>query len=76
MSAVESFINYIGDTLAQGETFQPYEIAFLTDKKFGVSGRVFLILEEIEYHRLEDKLKFLICKFVPEFDFVSTPWIN
>ena len=73
MSAVEAFINYIGDTLAQGETFQPYEIAYLTDKKFDVSGGTFQILEQIEYHRLEDKLKFLICKFVPDFDFFSTP---
>jgi len=73
MSAVEAFINYIGDTLAQGEIFQPYEIAYLTDKKFDVSGGTFQILEQIEYHRLEDKLKFLICKFIPDFDFVSTP---
>jgi len=73
MSAVEAFINYIGDTLAQGETFQAYEIAFLTDKKFDVSGGTFQTLEQIEYHRLEDKLKFLICKFIPDFDFKCTP---
>lgn len=73
MSAVEAFINYIGDTLAQGETFQPYEIAFLTDKKFNASRGAFRILEEIEYHKLDDKLKFLVCKFIPDFDFVSTP---
>jgi len=73
MSAVEAFINYIGDTLAQGETFPTYEIAYLTDKKFDVSGGTFQILEQIEYHRLEDKLKFLICKFVLNFDFVYTP---
>ena len=73
MGAVEAFINYIGDTFAQGETFQPYEVAFLTDKRFNVSKGAFQILEEIEYHRLYDKLKFLICKFVPDFDFVSTP---
>jgi hypothetical protein len=73
LSAVEAFINYIGDILAQGETFQPYEVAYLTDKKFDVSGGIFQILEQIEYHRLEDKLKCLICKFVPDFDFVSIP---
>lgn len=73
MSAVEAFINYIGDTLAQGEIFQPYEIAFLTDKRFNSSKGTFRILEEMEYHKLDDKLKFLVCKFVPDFDFVSTP---
>jgi hypothetical protein len=73
MSAVEAFINYIGDTLSQGETLRSYEIAYLTDKKFDISGGTFQMLEQVEYHRIEDKLKFLICKFVPNFDFVSTP---
>lgn len=73
MSAVEAFINHIGDTFAQGEIFQPYEIAFLTDKKFDVSGGTFSILEKKEYHKLEDKLRFLVCKFLPDFDFASTP---
>lgn len=72
MSAVEAFINYIGDTLARGEIFQPYEIAFLTDKKFDISGGTFQILEQMEYHKFEGKLKFLICKFVSDFDFYHT----
>jgi hypothetical protein len=45
----------------------------LTDKKFGISGGEFQILDQVEYHRLEDKLRFLICKFVPDFDFAHTP---
>jgi len=69
MSAVEAFINYVGDTLIQGETLQPYEISFLTDKKFDASRGTFQILNQTEYHRMEDKLKFLICKFAPHFDF-------
>lgn len=73
ISAVEAFINYVGDVFAQGDTLQPYEIAFLTDRKFEVSGGRFQILEQAEYHRLEDKLKFLICNFVPDFDFEHTP---
>lgn len=72
MSAVEAFINYIGETLAQGKIFQPYEIAFLTDKKFDISGGAFQILDHMEYHRFEDKLRFLVCKFVPHFDFEHT----
>lgn len=72
MSAVEAFINYIGDALAHGEIFQPYEIAYLNDKKFDVLGGAFQMLEQMEYHKIEDKLKFLIYKFVPDFDFAST----
>mgnify|MGYP001082970276 CR=1 FL=1 len=73
MSAVEAFINYVGDTLIQGETLQPYEISFLTDKKFDAPGGTFQILEQTEYHRLEDKLRFLLSKFVPHFDFEHDP---
>ena len=73
ISAVEAFINYIGDTFDQGGSFQPYEIAFLTDRKFDVSGGTFSIQDKKEYHRLEDKLKFLVSKFTPTFDFAYTP---
>ena len=73
MSAFESFINHIGDTLAQGENFQPYEIAFLIDRKFTLLRGTLQKHDKAEYHKLEDKLKFLICKFIPDFDFEFTP---
>ncbi len=73
MSAFEAFINYVGDTLIQGETIKPYEISFLSDKKFDIQGGTFQILEQTEYHRLEDKLRFLILKFIPDFDFKHDP---
>jgi len=73
VAAIEAFINHIGDTFAQGEIFQPYEIAFLTDRKFCVIGGRFHIRKGMEYHRLEDKLRFLICRFIPKFDFNHNP---
>jgi len=73
MSAVEAFVNYIGDTFAQGGAFQPYEIAFLTDRKFDVSKGMFIILDQPEYHKIEEKLRFLIQKFLPGFDFHRDP---
>ena len=69
MGAVEAFINYVGDTFAQGGDWPVHEIAFLNDKKFGIEGGHFVILDQAEYHKLEDKLKFLIMKFHPSFDF-------
>lgn len=72
ISAVEAFINYIGETLTEGKIFRAYEIAFLTDKKFDFSRGTFKILDQREYHKFEDKLKFLICKFVTDFDFERT----
>jgi hypothetical protein len=69
ISSMEAFINYIGDAFGKGDVFEPYEIALLNDKKFVRKKGEFKILEQMEYHRIEDKLEFLICKFVPKFDF-------
>jgi len=69
MSAIEAFVNYIGDAFAEAASLEPYEIAFLTDTQFAPVHGKFEVLETMEYHRLEDKLKFLIHKFVSDFDF-------
>jgi hypothetical protein len=73
ISSVEAFINFIGDILSKGGKTAEYEIAFLTDKKFGVVKDSFTITKQVEYNRLDDKLRFLICKYVKEFDFVREP---
>lgn len=73
ISAIEAFVNYVGDAFAQSASFEPYEIAFLTDRVFVPERGKFEVLERSEYHRLEDKLRFLICKFVPSFDFEKMP---
>lgn len=73
ISAIEAFVNYVGDAFAQSASLEPCEIAFLTDRQFVPVRGKFEINEKMEYHRLEDKLRFLICKFVPNFDFEKTP---
>ena len=73
ISAIEAFVNYVGDTFAQGASSEPYEIAFLTDRVFAPEHGKFEVLERSEYHRLEDKLRFLICRFLPSFDFEKMP---
>jgi hypothetical protein len=73
MSAIEAFVNYVGDAFAESASLEPYEIAFLTDRQFAPSKGRFEVLETMEYHRLEDKLKFLIQKFLPSFNFERTP---
>ncbi len=72
-SAIEAFVNYVGDTFGQAGDYEACEIAFITDKKFSVLGGKFNITNQDEYHKLEDKLRFLICKFCPTFDFEKTP---
>ena len=46
-------------------------MALLIDKKFALRNGHFEILSQDEYHRIEDKLRYLICKFAPDFDIAS-----
>lgn len=69
MSALEAFVNYLADTFAQSSVYPHYEVAFLSDRKFGVSDDRFAILDQLEYHRIEEKLRFLLKKYVSSFDF-------
>lgn len=73
IGALEAFINFIGDVMEKGEVFAPYEIAFLTDKKFGPDKGDFKVFKQSEFHRLEEKLEFLLLKFVPNFNFALEP---
>lgn len=77
MSAVEAFINYIGNTFEGSKILGSPEIAFLMDKKFDIAGGTFQVVNQKEYHKIEDKLKFLLHKFVPKFDFnQNSSWSN
>lgn len=69
MGAIEAFINYVADTFSHGNTFKPHEIAVLSDRAFALHKGRFQILDQTRYHKLEDKIRFLLCKFVPGFDF-------
>jgi hypothetical protein len=76
-SALEAFINYIGDSFEQAGVLQKYELAFITDRKFGYDKGHIGILAGSEFHRLEDKLRFLLSRFVPAFDIATNPaWSN
>ena len=73
ISAIESFVNYVGDAFATSKTLSLCEIAFLTDRKFVPEQGKFIIIDRPEYHRLEEKLRYLIFKFVDGFDFDKMP---
>jgi hypothetical protein len=72
--AMEAFVNFIADTLEKGEVLTPHEIAFLTDKSLTFSQKQWAIAERVEYHRVEDKIRFLLSKFSPNFDFNNNSW--
>lgn len=73
-SSIEAFANYIADTFKKGNSLLPIEIAFLLDKKIALDIDRIEIKEIIEYHRLEDKLKIFLKKFVRNFDFQCKEW--
>ena len=73
-SAVEAFVNYTADSFAKAETLPPHEIAFLNDKTIIFSVDKGQAEGKIEFHKLEDKLKVLLRRFVKGFDFKCTAW--
>src|SRR5206468_430863 len=73
-SAVESFVNFIADTFEKGRSMPNHELAYLSDKTFYFDPKKGLLIEKTEFHRLEDKLKFLLTKFSPSFDFNNAAW--
>ena len=73
VSSIEAFLNFVGETLEKGGKVAPYEIAFLKDKKFGIAGDSFEILEQVEFHKLEEKLRFLIKKHAKKYDLGTEP---
>lgn len=72
--AIEAFVNYIADSFAKADSLTAHEIAFLSDKNLYFSSDKFVLVEKTEFHRLEDKLKFLLKKFEPTFNFQSSAW--
>lgn len=75
-SAVEAFVNYHGDSFAKAEKLPAHEIAFLNDKAIYFSATKGITSEKIEYHKLDDKLRVLIRRFVSNYNFNSTVWNN
>ncbi|MBN2267204.1 MAG: hypothetical protein JW725_02580 [Candidatus Babeliaceae bacterium] len=69
--AMEAFINYIADGFANSQTLQPHEIAFLNDRAFTPKNGK--LIEQTRYYNVEDKLRFLISKFTPGFNFGTNP---
>ncbi len=73
-SSIEAFAFYIADTFNKGNSFSQIETAFLLDKKIILDIDKVEVKEVNEFHRLEDKLKIFIKKFVKDFDFQCKEW--
>jgi hypothetical protein len=73
--AIEAFVNYIADSFAKAKSLPDHEVAFLNDRRlvFSVDNG---LSERTEYHSIDDKLRLLLNKFVPDFDFGGSLWSN
>ncbi len=71
--AIEAFINYVADSFAKAGSISAHEICFLNDKALVFSAEKGL-KEKTQFHRLEDKIRLLMRKFVSGFDFESPTW--
>ncbi len=63
MAALEAFVNSVADGFRQGKTLPGYEVAFLSDKEFGLSKRGrFGDLGRPKFNRIEDKDDSLVTR--------------
>lgn len=70
--AIEAFVNYLADSFAQANKLGPVEIAFLNDKTLTFDkGKP---KEKTEFHRLDEKLRLILNRFVSDFDYNSQVW--
>lgn len=72
-SAIEAFVNYIADSFAQANKIPILEIDFLNDRVtiFSISkGKTI----RVAYHKIDDKLRVLLARMCPTFDFKSLTW--
>ncbi len=75
-SAMEAYINYIAESFDFADSLSLFEIAFLTDKKIQYSVDNLDIEKRTEYHKIDEKSKVLIKKFVSGYDFNNVEWSN
>jgi len=66
-SAMEAFTNYIGDSFSKAETLSAQERAFLNDSQLVFDPAKGIVVTQIRYYGIDDKLKFLIHKFAPKY---------
>lgn len=62
-SALESFVNYIGETFCENSSLTLHERNFLNDIQTEVDPKKGTLVEREKYQSLENKIRYLISKF-------------
>src|SRR5688500_4796632 len=71
-SALESFVNFIGDTFSKGGGLDKNEVAFLNDKILEISPSKGMIEERTKFNSIDNKIKFILKKFSVPIDPATT----
>ena len=62
-SAMEAFMNFIGETFRQGGTLEKDELAFINDKVLEFIPSKLKSQEKIKFNPIDEKIKFIIKRF-------------
>lgn len=76
-SAMEAFMNFLGDTLKKGNALDIYQLAFINDKTLEFAPAKLKVQEKVKYNAIDEKVKFIIKRFdVPITISTSSDWTN
>lgn len=74
-SALEAFVNYVAQGFELTPSFPPHEAAFLNDRELVFDPRKGELVERVRYYAIEDKVRFLIRQFNPNYSLgTSKEW--
>lgn len=71
-SALEAFVNFVGETFKQGNNLDKNEIAFLNDKVLEISSTKGTVEEKTKFNSIDGKVKFILKKFSVPVDVSSS----
>lgn len=72
-AAMEAFVNYLADSFAKGQSIPEHEILYLNDSALAFAKSKGFVTKT-EFHPLDNKLRLLISRFLPKFDFEGLAW--
>lgn len=72
-SALEAFINYLGETFKDSQNLSLHERDFINDLQTEVNPKTAMLDKKEKFQALDNKIKFLISKFSIQLDMAITP---
>jgi hypothetical protein len=71
-SALEAFVNFVGDALNKGGGIDRNELAFINDKALEISPSTATVEERTKFYPIDSKVKFILKKFEVPLDLIAS----